>query len=186
MSAGHFMKTEERPTLPPLHTLNLLPRPSRANVKYEHHDNLRTVASQMPRTCHIRQVSSSSSHTNASRNASPSPSECDSDISPLETPSKQTKFRLVPCEFAAADAVILVPPPGTSYAGAGYNYVPREGNPQGLLLVGQALQHVRHPERHIAKGARIHPYRIARSANSSTGASRRSSVISITAFNPTQ
>jgi hypothetical protein len=79
-----------------------------------------------------------------------------------------------------ADAVILVPPPDAHYIPNILNYVPRTGHGQGLLLVGPALQHVRQPQRQLAKGARIHPYRVIRGEN--TQKSRRSSIISITSF----
>ena len=56
---------------------------------------------------------------------------------------------------------------------------PRHG--QGLLLVGSALQHVRQPQRQLAKGARIHPYCVVWGENNTQNL-RRSSVISITSF----
>ena len=79
-----------------------------------------------------------------------------------------------------ADAVILIPPPNAYPIPTLPNYVPRNGQGQGLLLVGPALQYVRQPQRQLAKGARIHPYRVVRGEN--TQNSRRSSIISITSF----
>ena len=79
-----------------------------------------------------------------------------------------------------ADAVILVPPPDAYLTPDLPNYVPRAGRAQGLLLVGPAVHHVRQPQRQLAKGARIHPYRVVRGEN--TQRPRRSSVISITSF----
>ena len=83
-----------------------------------------------------------------------------------------------------ADAVILVSPADAyHHIPNAPNYVPRTGHEQGLLLVGPALQHVRQPQRELAKGARIHPYRVVRSEHITTAQnSRRSSIISITSF----
>ncbi len=98
-----------------------------------------------------------------------------------------TKFRLVPCPMDAADAFILVPPPGT-YVPTPTNYAARSGNGQGILLMGKALQHLRRsPPRPLAKGARLHPYRIVRGELPARGEnaappSRRASVVSITSF----
>jgi len=176
---------EGRPTLPSIHTLNLpsLSRSSHRNVKYDNHDNLRrnSINAMHP---HERQVSTSSFHTSASRNTSPSPSDIDSDgdtTSP-STPQGPTKFRLVPCPLEEAEAIILIsnqpirPQPS--------NYTPRQGKEHSVLIVGPSLQRFRNPQRPLAKGARIHPYRIVR--GSKTSESRRSSVISITAFSNTQ
>lgn len=142
---------------------------------------------QSPLNHHGRQVSTSSSHTSASPtiplSPSPSLSDADSEIN-HSNPHTDTKFRLVPCPLEIADAVILVPPPNAYPIPIPLpNYVPRTGHGQGLLLVGSALQHIRQPQRQLAKGARIHPYRVVRGENNThTQNSRRSSIISITSF----
>ena len=136
---------------------------------------------------HGRQVSTSSSHTSASRTISPSPSpslsDLDSEIN-RSNPHSDTKFRLVPCPLEIADAVILIPAPNVyPIPNILPNYVPRTGRGQGLLLVGPALQQIRQPQRQLTKGARIHPYRVVRGENNTqTQNSRRSSIISITSF----
>ena len=147
--------------------------------------------SSIPQLCsplnhhHGRQVSTSSSHTSASCTISPSPSpslsDADTEIN-QSNPHTNTKFRLVPCPLDIADAVILVPSPNSYYPIPNLpNYVPRTGHGQGLLLVGPALQQIRQPQRQLAKGARIHPYRVVRGEHN-TQNSRRSSIISITSF----
>ncbi|KAF5366136.1 hypothetical protein D9757_010928 [Collybiopsis confluens] len=94
-----------------------------------------------------RKSSSSSSVTNESR--SPSPPFSGS-VSP--SPSLTTNqglhplMRLVPSDMAHAEAVVVVPPPGSA-------------NPKPMLLIGPALKLVNHPKRQIARGARIFPYR---------------------------
>ena len=223
------LDTEERPTLPSIHTLNLpsLSRPKQTYVKYQnHHDNLVRILLYIPffprltffipslhtqqlfspLNHHGRQVSTSSSHTSASHtiSRSPSPSLSDSDPEKINKPSiphnnrGNTKFRLVPCSLDIADAVILVVPSSSSSSTDVYppnlpNYVPRTGHGRGLLLVGPALQQIRQPsQRQLAKGARIHPYRVVRGENNTTTTtttttqqtqnSRRSSIISITSF----
>ena len=200
------LDSEERPTLPPLHTLNL-PSPSRPKhtlINYQNIHNLVrfffldlflslviyqffcfkrcSLLNVSHNQHHDRQVSTSS-HTSASRTTSLSPSpssgDADSEINNSNLQHTDTKFRLVPCPLEIADAVILLPAPDdTSHVLP--NYVPRAGHGQGLLLVGPALQHIRHPQRQLAKGARIHPYRVVRGAN--TQKSRHSSIISITSF----
>lgn len=139
-----------------------------------------------PLNHHGRQVSTSSSHTSASRTISPSPSPSPSDaVSEINhsNPHTNTKFRLVPCPLEVADAVILVPAPNAYPIPNSPNYVPRTGHGRGLLLVGPALQQIRQPQRQLAKGARIHPYRVVRGENKTQiQNSRRSSIISITSF----
>ena len=131
-------------------------------------------------------MSTSSSHTSASCAISPSPSpslsDADSEVN-HSNPHKDTKFRLVPCSLDIADAVILVPASNAYPIPNLPNYVPRTGHGRGLLLVGPALQQIRQPQRQLAKGARIHPYRLVRGENNAqTQNSRRSSIISITSF----
>ncbi|KAF8960299.1 hypothetical protein BDZ97DRAFT_1922213 [Flammula alnicola] len=177
-----------RPTLPSIHTLDLplLARPTHPNVKYEFQDNAR----YSPLTTHTnkhhydRKVSTSSSRTSSPSPPPNSPvSDSDLPYTPDASPSPTTKFRLVPCPLETADAIIFIPPPGAPRVPHAPNYVPRHGTGQGVLLVGSSWQHLRNPQRPLAKGARIHPYRIVRGEN--TTKSRRSSVVSITAFSAT-
>ncbi|KAF8884880.1 hypothetical protein CPB84DRAFT_1788749 [Gymnopilus junonius] len=173
---------EGRPTLPSIHSLNLpsLPRPR--NVKYDNHDNLpQTHTNGMYH--HNRQVSTSSSRTSASRNPSPSPSytsdaESDGDRISPRTPQGFTKFSLVPCPLEDAEALIVVS--DTAIGSQAPNYAPQQAK-HSFLVMGSSVQRFRNPQRPLAKGARIHPYRVVRSINASD--SRRPSVISITAFN---
>ncbi len=192
----------ERPTLPSIHTLDL-PMLATSNVNtpltimqyvYRVHlvsfINLTLFSLQhgFSSISHDRKVSTSSSATSASRSASPSPS-CETRARSVfgTSPTTPTKFRLVPCPMDAADAFILVPPPGT-YVPTPTNYAARSGNGQGILLMGKALQHLRRsPPRPLAKGARLHPYRIVRGELPARGEnaappSRRASVVSITSF----
>ncbi|KAJ8596148.1 hypothetical protein M405DRAFT_218865 [Rhizopogon salebrosus TDB-379] len=85
------------------------------------------------------------------------PSSC-----PCTSGRQSTKIRLVPTTFEHADAVILVllsDAPHMHPLSCITNLKPA----QPLLLVGPALQHLRNPQRQIARGARLHPYRIVRS-----------------------
>ncbi|KDR80054.1 hypothetical protein GALMADRAFT_265248 [Galerina marginata CBS 339.88] len=175
----HTTEFERRPTLPSIHTLNLpsLSRSSHRNVKYETHDNLRRTPTNAMH--HERQVSTSSSHTSISRNTSPSPSPL-SDVDSDGETTPQTKFRLVPCPLEVAEAIIVVSDePITSQRP---NYAPQQGKGQSILIVGPSVQRFRNPQRPLAKGSRIHPYRIVRGPKTSD--LRRSSVVSITAFSP--
>ncbi|THV06499.1 hypothetical protein K435DRAFT_789347 [Dendrothele bispora CBS 962.96] len=184
---------EDRPVLPPLHTLALptFPSPQTRLPGIHHfdainatHDSNSERHSQLrlgSRSCHHpsqRQCSVSSS--TSSRTPSPTPS--DSSISSSSTsafPSTpftpltpgssagRPKMRLIPSTLEEADAVVVVPPqsfydesnPSTSLLDAKVN---GSGKSKALLLVGPALRHLRHPQRQIAKGARIHPYKIER------------------------
>jgi len=133
---------------------------------------------------HGRRFSTSSSRTNNSRNTSPSPSlYSDSDSTPTEAWGSSTKLRLEPCPLEEASAVIFVPPeahplhPQT-------NWFSHQTKGKGLFLVGPALLQVRHPQRPLAKGARLHPYKIVHgSRTKSSTSSRRSSIISVTGLN---
>ncbi|KAJ7774474.1 hypothetical protein DFH07DRAFT_1056886 [Mycena maculata] len=160
--------SSERPTLPSLHTLNLLPpsyaqRPGGSSP----YDSYERPSCPRPNVAqhswpYKRRVSTSSS---TSRTPSPTPSDASSSASSSPTSPSKSKLTLIPSSFADADAVVVVPPPN----GAG----------QSLLLMGPALEHLRHPQRQISKGTRLHPYRFAPSADSSRRiSSRRTSVSS--------
>ncbi|KAJ7689398.1 hypothetical protein B0H17DRAFT_1202291 [Mycena rosella] len=138
-----YTSANERPTLPPLHTLNLLP------PTYRRYDSL----------CAGRRASSC---TSSSRTPSPTPSDLSSSSSSSASSSPLSayargKLTLVPSSFADADAVVVVPPPSAADA--------KHGKP--LLLTGAALAHLRHPQRQIARGTRLHPYRFARRGSGS-------------------
>ncbi|KIK81104.1 hypothetical protein PAXRUDRAFT_156906 [Paxillus rubicundulus Ve08.2h10] len=153
-----------RPTLPPLHTLDL-PRGKiqlpRIHELYDL-DELSRQTSQLhipSALSHDRQkrhVSISSSTTSRTPSPAPScvPAPClrPSTNIPTSTSYPTQKLRLVPTTFENADAVVLISPQNASH-------IPP---PQPLLLVGPALQRLRHPQRQLAKGARLHPYRIVR------------------------
>ncbi|KAJ7468036.1 hypothetical protein FB451DRAFT_1177688 [Mycena latifolia] len=128
-----YSASSERPTLPPLHTLNLLPSSYRSRPSP--YDSLCP-----PPHAHRRASTASSSRT-----PSPTPSDASSNLSSSSPVSP--KLTLVPSSFADADAVLVVPPTGAA---------------KPLLLTGVALAHLRHPQRQISKGTRLHPYRFAR------------------------
>ncbi|KAF8830388.1 hypothetical protein F5879DRAFT_992007 [Lentinula edodes] len=121
------------------------PRPSRTIPLYAPHASV-----PIP-----RKFSTSSSITNESRSPSPSLSSPSSSSSPTlvnpnhgltSTQRGQPFMRLVPTDMAHAEAVVVVPPPG-----------PESQKP--LLLIGPALKFINHPQRRIARGARVYPYR---------------------------
>ncbi|KAF9467841.1 hypothetical protein BDZ94DRAFT_1318390 [Collybia nuda] len=158
----------ERPTLPPLHTLDLpnptsmKPRLHGAQLRHEFYD-------QYPRY-NIRQVSDSSSST--SRTSSPTPS-----ISPMSgahalpsLPSNRRQTVLFyPCSLEEADAALLIPPPSAPYvprvSDLGTSSPFQQKQNKCLLLTGPRLDELRRPGRQLAKGARIHPYRLAMRGN---------------------
>lgn len=101
------------------------------------------------------------------------------------TQRKRPRIILVPTSFDRANAVIYVPPPlsendnnDTQDAPADASYQPQpQSQPQlpliaadgsdnrrrpqrPLFLIGPAMEPFRHPGRRLAKGARVHPYRI--------------------------
>lgn len=203
MSSKFMTQGSERPTLPSIHTLELplLTRSTLPNVQYAPEINAvsaysasdtlqsahdffscvqRPVRLNIPtnKMNHDRRVSTSSSATSSSRSCSPtSPQDSFSSRLPSTLPSN---FRLIPCEMENAEAVILFPPPGAQDANV-CNYSTRNGKGGGILLVGPALHKIcRNPQRPLAKGARVHPYRVALGENPDK--SRRASVISVTAF----
>ncbi|KAF7426392.1 hypothetical protein PC9H_008760 [Pleurotus ostreatus] len=171
----------ERPTLPPLNTLN--PSVPRRGSTPRYNYNLYDPSSSTNNMTHSRRASTFSS--TSSRTPSPTPSDpSDPSTSQIKlptipshpslvvaspsTPSRRVrptvhpgKFRLVPCTLDVAEAVVLVPPPDAPT-------LPSNKPGQALLLVGPALNHLRHPQRRIAKGARIHPYRFLRNGERSS------------------
>lgn len=74
-----------------------------------------------------------------------------------KVPPMPIKLRLAPTTFDNADAIVFVPPA-----------LPHARQPQALLFVGPALQRLRNPPRPLAKGLRLHPYRIVRRIHPST------------------
>ncbi|KNZ78664.1 hypothetical protein J132_10769, partial [Termitomyces sp. J132] len=69
------------------------------------------------------------------------------------------RFRLEPCTLAEAQAIVLVPPPSAPFIPSSSMPQPPQKQ-QALLLLGHSLEYFRQPNRQLAKGARIHPYRI--------------------------
>ncbi|KAJ3746682.1 hypothetical protein DFH05DRAFT_971430 [Lentinula detonsa] len=150
------LSTSETPTLPPLRPV-ATPMPVRLpGIEHIHSlPNSRpscTIPLYAPRASVPipRKFSTSSSITNESRSPSPSPSNSSfmspSCMSHTSTQRGQPFMRLVPTDMAHAEAVVVVPPPG-----------PEPQKP--LLLIGPALKMVNHPQRRIARGARVYPYR---------------------------
>ncbi|KAJ7821026.1 hypothetical protein B0H14DRAFT_2832536 [Mycena olivaceomarginata] len=141
--------SSKRPTLPPLRTLNLLP-PCTQRQGDSVYDSYDRPCPTLNVPHHTRRVSTSTS-SSTSRTPSPTPSDAGSLSSATSSSSSSSsKLTLVPCaSFEDAEAVVLIPPPGT------------EGT-RGLLLMGPALARLRCPQRPLAKGTRVHPYRIAR------------------------
>jgi len=163
-----FTNPSQRPTLPPLHTLNL-PNPMKlkpgfqgAQSSHDSYDNLTCSRLGSHHWQHARQLSISSSMT--SRSPSPTPTASTFSCS-SSAPIRSGKLRLVPCPLETADAVVLIAPPDAPCIPNPWSTESRKRG-QGLLLVGPALQHVRHPGRRLAKGARLHPYKILRSDSS--------------------
>ncbi|KAJ6482167.1 hypothetical protein C8R47DRAFT_1218143 [Mycena vitilis] len=133
-------------SLPPIHTLNLLPSSCAQRKGGSSYDDY-----ERPCPLNVPQRSWSST----SRAPSPTPSDASSRTSSSSRSSPvSTKLTLIPSSFADADAIVVIPPPGTPH-------VPGTRPGQGLLLTGPALERLRHPQRQIAKGTRLHPYRFA-------------------------
>ncbi|KAF7318981.1 J domain-containing protein [Mycena chlorophos] len=116
----------ERPTLPPLHTLNLLP------ASYESRRRTTTPFDSYEQMNDSWQSRRRVSTCSSTRTPSPSPS----DSSTLSSPGN--KVTLVPCaSIDEADAVIVVPT------------LPDGG--KGFLVTGHALAQLRLPQRQLAK-----------------------------------
>lgn len=178
-----------RPTLPPLHTLHL-PRGNLKSLKIPGqftridalHDSyelrrqiprLHIPSSQYSHSCQNRQVSISSP-TSSCTSSSPTPSPFSSSC-PSTSGRQSTKIRLVPTTFEHADAIVVIPAPDAPYVHPLSGVTNPKQPAQPLLLVGPALQRLRQPQRPLAKGARLRPYRIVRSP-----ADRRFSIASTT------
>ncbi|KAK0458809.1 uncharacterized protein EV420DRAFT_1540666 [Desarmillaria tabescens] len=158
---SHLSMPSQRPTLPSIHSLDLLPLCKEVDTSNKPLNYL-----SCPRAVHQnrrlhRQASISSS--TSSRTPSPSSSRY-----PSLTFPAGIRLRLVPCPLDAADAVVVVPPPDAPYI------PPLSSLQTPLFLVGPALQQFRQPHRPLAKGARVHPYRILRN-----GEVRRSPSVSL-------
>ncbi|KAJ7629355.1 hypothetical protein DFH06DRAFT_1480356 [Mycena polygramma] len=157
-------------SLPPLHTLNLLPASCAQHRGGSPYDTYERPCPRLDITQHSwqrpRRVSTSTT-SSTSRTPSPTPSDASfrtsSSSSSSPTSPSNSKLTLVPSSFADADAIVVIPPPGTPH-------VPGTRPGQGLLLTGPALQLLRRPQRQIAKGTRLHPYRFAgrRASNASS------------------
>ncbi|KAG2143059.1 hypothetical protein DEU56DRAFT_793278 [Suillus clintonianus] len=166
-----------RPTLPPLHTLDL----PRGKTQVPHIDALHDSYEFKPQIPRLHTPSQYYPHSRQSRHASISSSTSSrtpSPLSPSRSPTSRrqsTKFRLVPTTFEHANAVVVVPAPDAPHVHPLSGVTNLKQPPQPLLLVGPALQQLCRPQRQITKGARLHPYRIVRSP-----ADRRFSIASTT------
>ncbi|KAJ7064959.1 hypothetical protein C8F01DRAFT_1128931 [Mycena amicta] len=143
----------ERPTLPPLHTLNLLPESYLPRRTYDSYDPMARLHVPHRSWQSHRRVSTSSSST---RTPSPSPSDASTSSSPSKP--NAAKLTLIPCSFEDADAVIVVPSSGKALP-----------DNKGFLLTGQALTQLR--QRTMPKDVRMHPYRFTPSGSRRTSAS---------------
>ncbi|KAK0452342.1 hypothetical protein EV421DRAFT_2030948 [Armillaria borealis] len=147
----------QRPTLPSIRSLDLLPLCKEVDITDESpkYPSCPRIMYQNRRMQRQASISSTSSRT-----PSPPPSR-----HPSLTFPTGTRFRLVPCPLDAADAVVVVPPPDAPYIPPLSALQTSAGHAppsQALFLVGPALQQFRQPHRPLAKGARVHPYRVLR------------------------
>ncbi|KAG5646350.1 hypothetical protein DXG03_003673 [Asterophora parasitica] len=197
--------TTERPTLPPLASLGLPnPSTGTTNDSHDFsYDNTSCPRLHIPNWRRARQMSSSSSITSrstsptlfddasSSRSSTPptdtefTPSTPVLSITPLSPPHNPChssapmapfRFRLEPCTLDEAQAIVLIPPPSASFVPSTITSCPApQQKQQALLLLGPSMQYFRNPQRQLAKGARMHPYRIAPSQRKDAPLSRRSS-----------
>ncbi|KAK0480634.1 hypothetical protein IW261DRAFT_1473612 [Armillaria novae-zelandiae] len=147
----------QRITLPSIRSLDLLPLCKEVDITDEpsKYSSCPPVMHRKHRMQRQASISSTSSRT-------PSP--------PLPRYPSLTfpsgiRFRFVPCPLDAADAVVVVPPPDAPYIPPLSTLQTSAGHAppsQALFLVGPALQQFRQLHRPLAKGARVHPYRILR------------------------
>ncbi|KAL1742286.1 hypothetical protein HDZ31DRAFT_43591 [Schizophyllum fasciatum] len=161
-----------RPTLPSIHELGLPPfLPDMASLSLNDVD-------MSDATSHRRRTSTSSTSTLTSSSRSPSPTLYDEPTSRTDakspgkrrspaprTPSPMSAaatapppaalpYALAPCPLSEADAVLLFPPHDKA-----------QGPSRGIMmLTGESVRQLRHPERRIARGARLQPYKIVRDA----------------------
>ncbi|KAK7023861.1 hypothetical protein R3P38DRAFT_3270138 [Favolaschia claudopus] len=150
--------SSERPTLPPLHTLNLLPSSysQRYRLPSDIYENSCSRRDVFQHSASHRRVSTCTS-SSTSRTPSPTPSDASSATSASSTsstptsPSKTQKLTLVPSSLEDAEAVVVISSPDDPHAPSA----------RPLLLLGPALEQLRHPQRSVAKGTRLHPYRFA-------------------------
>ncbi|KAK0203648.1 hypothetical protein DFS33DRAFT_1383911 [Desarmillaria ectypa] len=148
----------QRPTLPSIHSLDLLPLCKEVDSTDES-QKFPSCPRAMYQNRRMQRQASISSST-SSRTPSPPPSR-----HPSLTFPAGIRLRLVPCPLDAADAVVVVPPPNAPYIPPLSALQTSAGHAppsQALFLVGPALQQFRQPHRPLAKGARVHPYRIFR------------------------
>lgn len=182
MAFPDSQRIDTRPTLPSIHTLSLpdIRRPPRVD---DLDDDLPTPRiSRTPSQQHQSRNASLSSEVSSSRSSSPT------DAVPTATPSPTfpfpgSNFCLRRTTFENADAFVVIPPPSLSPSETTGSQSPtstsspteatRRG--QAFLVVGEAMEQLRHPQRRLVRGARIHPYRIV-----ARGPARRASTSSST------
>ncbi|CCL98758.1 uncharacterized protein FIBRA_00763 [Fibroporia radiculosa] len=163
-----FVPHDSRPILPPLHTLSLRDTTdedelSSADDTYDSNDqctpdsDIESTGSHWMRIRQTSISSTTSSCTVASRDTSP----CDVRPSSTLTPSRN--FSLVRTTMDKANALIVIPEvpsipqlPGSERSSMSSAESARRG--KAFLVVGPSIERFRHPERRIAKGARVHPY----------------------------
>ncbi|TRM62327.1 hypothetical protein BD626DRAFT_59894 [Schizophyllum amplum] len=160
----------ERPTLPSIYELGLVPTlPDMTKLSL--HDTEMTDARLLH---HQRRTSASSASTLTSgmSSRSPSPTLYDEPTSRSDTkpkgsakklsptprtpspspPIANIPYALAPCPFDEADAVLLFPPPNEN-----------QGGKKGIMmLTGETMRQLRQPERRLARGARMQPYKFVR------------------------
>ncbi|KIP06354.1 hypothetical protein PHLGIDRAFT_464060 [Phlebiopsis gigantea 11061_1 CR5-6] len=164
----------DRPTLPSLHTLGL-PKPvtSTTPMSHEYVGAKRTAIDE--RTGYrARHVSISSTTSSCTDSSGRSTSPCNSDTmkfsrssaSPPPIHVSAGSLSLARSTMEEANAFVLVPPQQDQYVENISTYsrshasLSKSRRNQALLLVGPALKYLRHPSIRIARGARLHPYRI--------------------------
>ncbi|EMD35308.1 hypothetical protein CERSUDRAFT_124656 [Gelatoporia subvermispora B] len=187
MASQSSQSNDARPTLPSIHTLALLDIRRRRPVMDDLNDldDLRTPRISRPLSSHLRprNASISSEITSSSRSSSPT------ERAPIALPSfpfPGTNFCLVRTTFEQANAIVVVPPlllsPVSEDSSRSRSLSPtsptetaRRG--KAFLVVGEAMEQLRHSQRRLSKGARVHPYRIvprgagSRRASTSSAAS---------------
>ncbi|KAI0935120.1 hypothetical protein AcV7_004014 [Taiwanofungus camphoratus] len=168
---------DTRPTLPPIHTLGL-PYMSPIGVPNLHdfhdpNDFSNIVPADVNRDWSRSRQTSVSSTLSSGASSSRSVSPCDAQPSSLRSSFTASfpGFSLVRTTFDNANAIIVVPPPIAPHTSddsdgspSSPTLPPLDNSERGkaFLLVGPAVEHLRHPQRRITKGARMHPYRITR------------------------